>query len=59
MSVDYLTFWEGNKVSEGLSEDLKRLGLPFTMVGDCRAPRNVHVAIAEGALAAKKIGEKI
>ena len=57
MCVNYLNFCEVNSESEDLSEDLKRPGLPFTFFGNCRAPRNVHVAIAEGVLAARIIGE--
>ena len=57
MCVNYLNFWKVNSEGEDLSEDLKRPDLPFIIVGNGRAPRNVHVAIAEGVLVARIIGE--
>ena len=54
--VDYVTFWKGNVVVDELKEELKSIDVPFSLVGDCRAPRQVHIAVAEGALAARKIG---
>jgi len=54
--LNYLNFCEVNSEGEDLSENLKRPDLPFIIVGDCRGPRNVHVAIAEGVLAARIIG---
>ena len=56
MSIYYFNFWKVNSKGEDLSEDLKRPDLPFIIVINGRAPRNVHVAIAEGVLAARIIG---
>jgi len=53
--VDVLVDWRGNAVAPSFAEVATRLDLPHTRVGDCVAPRQVHIAIAEGAMAASRI----
>lgn len=53
--VDVLVDWRGNAVTPAYTEEATRLGLPHIRVGDCVAPRQVHIAIAEGAMAASRI----
>ncbi len=53
--VDVLVNWRGNQVVEHLAEGLQARDLPVKVIGDCRAPRHLHTAIAEGALAGRSI----
>lgn len=53
--VDVLVDWRGNAVTPTFAEAATRLDLANISVGDCVAPRQVHIAIAEGAMAASRI----
>ena len=53
--VDILVDWRGNEVQAGLLTAAEALGLPAVEVGDCVAPRQLNIAISEGALAARRI----
>lgn len=53
--VDILVNWQGNQVVNELAEVLEKEGLPLKVIGDCRAPRHLHTAIAEGALAGRSV----
>jgi len=54
-AVDILSDWRGNRVADGLRPAIEASGLAHEAVGDCVAPRQVHIAMAEGALAARRI----
>lgn len=54
-AVDILADWRGNHVADALQPAIAARGLDHAVVGDCLAPRQVHIAIAEGALAARRI----
>ncbi len=54
-AVDTVVNWRGNQVVDQLSEAIRHAGTPFKVIGDCRAPRHVHTAIAEGALAGRSV----
>lgn len=54
-AVDTVVNWRGNQVVNPLSEVIERHGIPLKVIGDCRAPRHVHTAIAEGALAGRSV----
>jgi 2,4-dienoyl-CoA reductase-like NADH-dependent reductase (Old Yellow Enzyme family)/pyruvate/2-oxoglutarate dehydrogenase complex dihydrolipoamide dehydrogenase (E3) component len=53
--VDLVVDWRGGVVEAGLQASVEASGLPYHIVGDCVAPRQVHIAIAEGAMAARAI----
>jgi hypothetical protein len=53
--VDMLIDWRGNRVVDDLHAAIEARGLDHAVVGDCLAPRQVHMAIAEGALAARRL----
>jgi len=53
--VDTLIDWRGNRVVDGLQAAIEARGLDHAVIGDCLAPRQVHIAIAEGALAARGV----
>lgn len=53
--VDLLVNWRGNAVRNELQSALEAGGTPYQIIGDCVAPRHVHTAIAEGALAAREL----
>jgi 2,4-dienoyl-CoA reductase-like NADH-dependent reductase (Old Yellow Enzyme family) len=53
--VDMLIDWRGNRVVNDLQAAIEASALDHAVVGDCLAPRQVHVAIAEGALAARRL----
>ncbi len=54
-NVDILVNWRGNTARNELQAALEASGIPHHIIGDCVAPRHVHTAIAEGALAARKL----
>ena len=45
----------GDHVETTLQSAVESRGLPHNIIGDCVAPRQVHIAIAEGAMAARSI----
>ena len=53
--VDVLVNWRGNRVVNYLADAIQARDLPVKVIGDCRAPRHLHTAIAEGALAGRSI----
>ncbi|MEM7426387.1 MAG: FAD-dependent oxidoreductase [Pseudomonadota bacterium] len=53
--VDVLVNWRGNRVCNDLEAALDANGLRYKLIGDCLAPRHLHTAIAEGALAAREL----
>ena len=53
--VDILVDWRGNRAVDDLSVAIISYGVPCEVVGDSLAPRQVHIAIAEGALAARRL----
>ncbi len=53
--VDVLVNWRGNNVVDDLMATAENLDLPVKVIGDCRAPRHLHTAIAEGALAGRTV----
>jgi thioredoxin reductase len=53
--VDIVVDWRGGTVETTLQSAVEARGLPHSIIGDCVAPRQVHIAIAEGAMAARAI----
>ena len=53
--VDIVVDWRGGIVETTLQSAVEARGLPHSIIGDCIAPRQVHIAIAEGAMAARAI----
>ena len=53
--VDIVVDWRGGVVETTLQSAVEARGLPHHIIGDCVAPRQVHIAIAEGAMAARAI----
>lgn len=53
--VDIVVDWRGGVVETTLQSAVEARGLPYHIIGDCIAPRQVHIAIAEGAVAARAI----
>ena len=53
--VDLLIAWRGNRAVDGLRQAIEGAGLELHVVGDSLAPRLADVAVAEGALAARRI----
>ncbi|MBI1384086.1 MAG: FAD-dependent oxidoreductase [Rhizobiales bacterium] len=53
--ADILVDWRGNVTLPAFAEEARTMGIEAHVIGDCLAPRQVHVAIAEGALVAEKI----
>ena len=54
-NVEVLVNWRGNHVTDDLLGAIQAHSAPVKVIGDCRAPRQLHTAIAEGALAARSI----
>ena len=54
-AVDLLVAWRGNRAVDGLRRAIEAAGMELHVVGDSLAPRFAEVAVAEGALAARKI----
>ena len=53
--VDLVVDWRGAAVVRELEAAVEMRNLPHYIVGDCVAPRQVHIAIAEGAMVARQI----
>ena len=53
--VDLVVDWRGATAETTLQPAVEASGLPHYVIGDCLAPRQVNIAIAEGALAAQSI----
>lgn len=53
--VDIVVDWRGGVVETTLQSAVEARCLPHHIIGDCIAPRQVHIAIAEGAMAARAI----
>lgn len=53
--VDVLIDWRGNTPRRDLIDAAAALGIPVETAGDCVAPRQVQIAIAEGTLAARRL----
>ncbi|MEO1457938.1 MAG: FAD-dependent oxidoreductase [Pseudomonadota bacterium] len=53
--VDMLVDWQGAVADDTLAAAAEAANLPVAYAGDCVAPRQVHIAIAEGALAARSL----
>jgi 2,4-dienoyl-CoA reductase (NADPH2) len=53
--VDLLIAWYGNQAVDGLRQTIETAGMELHVVGDSLAPRLADIAIAEGALAARKV----
>lgn len=53
--VDIVVDWRGGMVETTLQSAIEASGRPFQVIGDCVAPRQVHIAIAEGAMAGRSI----
>jgi len=53
--IDLLVAWRGNRAVDGLRQAIEAAGMELHVVGDSLAPRLADIAIAEGALAARKI----
>ncbi|MEM7177131.1 MAG: FAD-dependent oxidoreductase [Pseudomonadota bacterium] len=54
-AVDLIVSWQGAKVVSNLRSALTKHGKLVAEIGDCVAPRQVHIAIAEGNLAARSL----
>ena len=54
-NVDTIINWRGNQIVNNLQAAIERQSITSKIIGDCRAPRQVHIAIAEGAMAACEI----
>ena len=53
--VDLVVDWRGATAETNLQPAIEASGLQYFIIGDCLAPRQVHIAIAEGAMAAREI----
>jgi len=53
--VDIVVDWRGGVTETAIQSAVETRGVPFQTIGDCVAPRQVHIAIAEGAMAARAI----
>jgi pyruvate/2-oxoglutarate dehydrogenase complex dihydrolipoamide dehydrogenase (E3) component len=53
--VGMLADWRGNRVVDDLNAAISARGFEHIVIGDALAPRQVHMAIAEGALAARRV----
>jgi len=53
--VDIVVDWRGGVTETTLQSAVEDRGIPFQIIGDCVAPRQVHIAIAEGAMAARTL----
>ncbi len=53
--VDIVVDWRDGVVEATLRAAIEASGLTHHIIGDCVAPRQVHIAIAEGAMAARAI----
>ncbi|MEM6548683.1 MAG: FAD-dependent oxidoreductase [Pseudomonadota bacterium] len=55
LEVDALVNWQGAETVSDLHAAAEESGKPVQTIGDCVAPRQVHIAIAEGAMAARAL----
>lgn len=53
--VGMLVDWRGNRVVSNLQSAIEARDIPLSVIGDSHAPRQIHIAIAEGAMAARRI----
>ncbi|MBY8977060.1 FAD-dependent oxidoreductase [Rhodobacteraceae bacterium NNCM2] len=53
--VDLVVNWQGAETVATLEGALRETGKLAAVIGDCLAPRQVHIAIAEGAMAARNL----
>ena len=53
--VDLVVDWRGATAKTNLQPAVEASGIQYFIIGDCLAPRQVHIAIAEGAMAAREI----
>ena len=53
--VDLVVDWRGATAKINLQPAVEASGIRYFIIGDCLAPRQVHIAIAEGAMAAREI----
>jgi 2,4-dienoyl-CoA reductase-like NADH-dependent reductase (Old Yellow Enzyme family)/thioredoxin reductase len=53
--IDIVVDWRGGVVETTLQSTVEASGVTYHIIGDCIAPRQVHIAIAEGAMAARAI----
>lgn len=53
--VDIVVDWRGGVAETTLQSAVEARGLAYHVIGDCVAPRQVHIAIAEGALAGRAV----
>lgn len=53
--VDIVVDWRGGVAETTLQSAIEARGLAYHVIGDCVAPRQVHIAIAEGALAGRAV----
>lgn len=54
-AVDLLVDWAGNRVVDDLCAAAEASGKVLHLAGDCTSPRQIHMAVAEGAMAARAI----
>lgn len=54
-AVDLIVSWQGAAVVSNLRGALENSGKLAAEIGDCVAPRQVHIAIAEGNMAARSL----
>lgn len=53
--VDMVVDWRGGVTETTLQSTIGTSGRPYHIIGDCVAPRQAHIAIAEGAMAGRAI----
>ena len=53
--VDIVVDWRGGVTETTLQSAIESCGLPYQIIGDCVAPRQAHIAIAEGAMAGRAV----
>ncbi len=53
--VDLMVDWNGPRMVETLAEAARQSGAEIHVIGDCVSPRAIEIAIAEGALAARRL----
>lgn len=54
-AIDVLVPWHGNRANDELAEALRSQGLDVRIIGDCLAPREMDIAVTEGAMVAREI----
>jgi 2,4-dienoyl-CoA reductase-like NADH-dependent reductase (Old Yellow Enzyme family) len=53
--MDTLVVAQGHQPATGLEEELRALGLPLLLAGDCRSPRSAEEAVYEGMQAGRTV----